>query len=116
MEFPKSWNDVNVDQFIQLKNISYEEFNSILSYKIEQLCILTDTNIDDDYWNDSDTDQLNEIFVKMKWLESQPKMNYQKELGIYRFKELNTLTLGEFIDLEYYFNINYIQKLPEICA
>lgn len=111
-----NWDDVSVDQFIQLKSVEESDFHSILSFRMEQLFILTDTTIDDDVWENVDTNQLQGMFDQMKWLNFQPSINFSPDILSYHFKPLNTLTLGEFIDLEYLFNINYLTKLPEICA
>ena len=111
-----SWNDITVDQFIQLKSVEESDFHSLLSFKMDQLFILTNTSIDDDIWNDVDTDKLQELFEQMDWLKVQPSLNFSRNVLSYYFKELNTITLGEFIDLEHLFNINYLLKLPEICA
>jgi hypothetical protein len=83
---------------------------------MDQLFILTNTTIDDDLWSDVDTDKLQELFEEMDWLKVQPSLNFSRNVLSYHFKELNTITLGEFIDLESLFNINYLLKLPEICA
>lgn len=111
-----SWNKITLDQFIQLKSVEESDFHSLLSFKMDQLFILTDTTIDDDLWSDVDTDKLQELFEEMKWLKVQPTLNFSRNVLSYHFKELNTITLGEFIDLESLFNINYLLKLPEICA
>ena len=111
-----SWNDITVDQFIQLKSVEESDFHSLLSFKMDQLFILTNTSIEDDIWNDVDTDKLQELFEEMDWLKVQPSLNFSRSVLSYHFKELNTITLGEFIDLESLFNINYLLKLPEICA
>ncbi len=111
-----SWNDITLDQFIQLKSIEENDFHSILSFRMDQLFILTDTSIDDDLWADTDTDKLQEIFEQMDWLKVQPSLNFSHHVLSYHFKELNTITLGEFIDLESLFRVNYILNLPKICA
>ena len=116
MQLLNSWEEITLDQFIQLKSVEADDFHSLLSFKMDQLFILTDTNIDDDVWNDIDTDKLQEIFEQMKWLNVQPTLNFSRKVLKYHFKELNSITLGEFIDLESLFNINYLLKLPNICA
>ena len=96
-----SWNEITVDQFIQLKSVEESDFHSLLSFKMDQLFILTNTSIDDDIWNDVDTDKLQELFEQMDWLKVQPSLNFSRNVLSYYFKELNTITLGEFIDLEH---------------
>ena len=115
MQLLNSWNEITLDQFIQLKSVEEDDFHSLLSFKMDQLFILTNTSIDDECW-DIDTDKLQELFEEMSWLKVQPSLNFSRNVLKYHFKELNTITLGEFIDLEHLFNINYLLKLPEICA
>lgn len=116
----QSWEEVTVDEFLQLKSVEENDFHSLLSFKMDQLFILTEIDIDHPMWEDVDSDQLQEIFDKLKWMNSQPTRNFVNEIELagkkYTFKGLNTLTFGEFIDLEYYFDINYLLKLPNICA
>lgn len=113
---PASWNDVSVKTFIELKEIETGDFSSVLSYKMDKLFVLTETNIDSEIWDAIDTDQLVEINNKISWIEKQPSTEFKYKIGEFNFKELNALTLGEFIDLEHLFSINYISSLPEICA
>lgn len=116
IKLPDSWFDVSVDQFIQLNNIQYSEFDSVLSYRIEQLCILSDTSIDDECWSEIDVGDLQEVFSKMSWLTTQPSTRYKKDLDVFKIKELKNITLGEFIDIDSVFSTNYILKLPDICS
>lgn len=116
LELPSSWNDVSVDKFIQLKEVEAGDFVSILSYKMDKLFVLTETDIDSDIWSEINTDQLADINIKLTWLNSQPSISFKNQINDYYFKPLDTLTLGEFIDLEHLFSINYITKLPDICA
>lgn len=117
---PKSWNDITVDSFIQLKEVEREKFHSVLSFRMEQLYVITETNEDDDIWDESTTDDLEQLFKETNWLNVQPSRNFSSEIEIqgvkYFYKGLNTMTLGEFIDLEYYFGISYITQMPIICS
>lgn len=117
---PTSWNEVSVDQFLQLKSVEQGDFQTILSYRIDQLCILSKTSIEDSIWDEIDVEVLHQMIKKISFCNVQPNLNFKSELIIdsisYTFKGLNKLTLGEFIDLEYLFGINYLLKLPEICA
>lgn len=116
MELPKSWLDITVDQFIQLKNINSSDFDTNISYKIEQICILLDISIDDGYWDDKCVDDLNDLCLKLIWMSKEPNTNFKRDINNLKFKEFNTLTVGEWIDLENLFSINYHVKLPEICS
>lgn len=119
-DLPSNWNQITVEKFIELKKIEREDYYSLLSFKMEQLYQLTDTNEDDELWDETNSEDLESLFKTTNWLNKQPTTNFKKTIVLnsveYHFKELKTLTLGEFIDLEYLFGINYITKLPEICA
>lgn len=117
---PNSWDQVTVEQFIQLKEMEIDKSQSLFSFRMEQLLILTETNIDDEIWETTPASELEDYFLKMKWLDTQPSRKFKNELILsetkYTFKPLEALTLGEFIDTEYLFGINYIRKLPNICS
>lgn len=119
-KIPTNWNEVTVEQFIELKQVDKDKFHSILSLRMEQLYIVTETGPDDSLWEDATVDDLETLFKETDWLSKQPTRNFKKELELnsnkYYFKGLSTLTLGEFIDLEYYFSTDYIIKLPQICS
>ncbi len=120
LKLPDSWQDVTVEQFIELKTINSEDFSSLLAVKLEQLAILTDTSIDDECWEDVDSDMLFKILDEMKWLNTEPKKDIKYELKLIGlnifFKKFELMTLGEFIDLEHYFNADVLQNLPRICS
>lgn len=112
-KLPLSWDDVSLKQFIELKQIEQSDFGTPLSYRMEQLYILTDTDIDDSMWDDVDSVTLLE---EVQWLQTQPSTDFKRELMGYHYKDLSTITLGEWIDLEHFFSINYFTELPMICA
>ena len=61
-------------------------------------------------------EELEELLLSVKFIRDEPPKNYKSELGIYKLKPFNKITLGEFISLESYFSDNYILKLPNIVA
>lgn len=113
-KLPKGWRDVTVEKFIQLKSIEEKDFATHLSYRMEQLFIVTDTDADADIWDTTPTDELTEPIKKLEFLKGSPSINFKRKIKRLNYKE--SLTLGEFIDLEYLCGINYFQKLPDICA
>ena len=116
LKLPKSWYEITVDQFIELKSESIADFQSIVQYRMDQLFIITNTDIDNEFW-DIPAEELDGIIKSLEWMNSQPTLNFKKNLNEdLFFKDLKTTTIGEFLDLEYWFSINYIEKLPMICA
>ncbi len=116
-EIANSWSSITVDQFIQLKNISKSDYDSIQAFNLEVLCILMDVDTDDECWGEVDITALSAI--EFTFLDSQPDINFDLTINNFHslvFKDLKTLTVGEFIDLEHLFGINYFTNLPKICS
>ena len=114
LKLPSDWSEVSVDKYIQLKSVELTDFSTHLSFQMDRLFILTDTDIDSEIWDVTPADELTETIKKLEWLNTPPSIHFKKQIGEYTYKE--SLTLGEFIDLEYLCGINYIEKLPNICA
>lgn len=89
-----------MSQWQELNLIDTEEFNSVFLQTIEALSILSDT--DPEELEDLDPEELLNLASKVSFIKREPS-NKPKELvkGL-RLKPLDALTLGEFIDLEYY--------------
>ncbi len=112
---PKSWNDITLTMFQELKSLNKEDTNKF-ELVLEQLAIVIDTDTEDELFDELDIDELFKIIGKIKWLYSEPNKNFTKKIGEYEIKDLTKLTLGEFLDLEHYFGDDYIQNLHIICA
>jgi len=61
-------------------------------------------------------EELEELLLSVKFIRDEPPKNYKSELGEYKLKPFNKITLGEFISLEAYFSDNYLLKLLNIVA
>jgi hypothetical protein len=118
MNIPKSWDEVSLDQFIELNQINTDEFNSISSINLERLAILTDTSADDDVWDDMDVREMNRLLTECKYLNTSPKVKANDKIldGKYHKLDFSNLTVGAFIDLEYFTQGNYITNVPKIIA
>lgn len=114
LKIPKGWAEVSVDKFIQLKSVEVNDFSTQLSFRMDQLFILTDTDIDNDIWDTIPAENLIELFKQLEWLNTSPSIAFKRTIGDLTYK--NKLTLGEFIDLEYLCSVNFITNLPDICA
>lgn len=114
---PKNWNEITIDQYIQLNSIEYEKFHSTFYLWLEKLAIITNTQSDDEVWEYMDLSELKTIIDESKYLNSKPSSTYKKLLNDkYRFIEFNKLTLGQFIDLEYFFSNGLLSNLTKILA
>lgn len=113
---PKNWNDIVIEQYQELRSLNENEFESTFEYTIEQIAILCNISNDDELLEDIDIDQLIDIFNKINWLKKEPNFKPIIEFGSFKLKDINILSIGEFIDLEHYFSLNYISNLHIICA
>jgi hypothetical protein len=114
MKLPKSWNDITVEQFKELKSLDNEDFDSLFSRELESLAILT--NSDTDEFEEMDIDELISTIAEIKFIKKPPTSQFKHDINEFKYKGCNSLTLGEFIDLEVYFSKDYILHLPIICG
>ena len=100
MNLPRNWNEVTVNQWLELNTIDELEYNSVFLQTIEAISILSDT--DPEELEDLDPEELIDLARKVSFIQREPS-NKPKELvkGL-KLKPLDRLTLGEFIDLEHY--------------
>ncbi len=109
---PNRWSQVSLEQFIELRQLKGED--GVFNHNIDILCALTDSLPED--FDDLDIAEVAEIFKDLQWLYTEPSKLYTDRIGKLYLKPMTDLTLGEFIDLEYYFTTDYLQYLPNICA
>ena len=109
---PKKWSDISVEKFIEISEIDKEL--GPWHYNSEILSIITDEDIDD--IEDLEIDILNAYIDQCKWAMSQPSKQYKHTLLGMQIKPLAKLSLFEYIDLDYFFNNNYLKNIDKICA
>ena len=112
MYLPKQWSEVTLEQFIEISEIDKEQ--GAYYYNSEILSIITNEPTED--IEDLDIDELNALVDQCKWALSQPSNKFKSELLGMKIKPFNKLCLYEYIDLDYYFNDNYLTNLDKICA
>jgi hypothetical protein len=100
VNLPRNWNEVNVSQWLELNTIDDEEYNSVFLQTIEALSILSDT--DPEELEDLDPEELIDLARKVSFIQREPSNKPNEMVRGFRLKPLDRLTLGEFIDLEYY--------------
>jgi len=115
INLPNNWDEIYYDQFLLLKELDLSE-SSYYAKNISRLAILTDTLEDDEVWEDIDVEELSVMIKGLYWLKTEPSTDFSRKIGDLTFKEINKISFGEFIDLEYYFSTDYFLHLPEICA
>jgi len=89
-----------VSQWQELSQIDPQEFNSVFLQTIEALSILSDT--DPEELEDLDPEELLNLASKVQFIKREPSSKPKDLVKGFRLKPLDALTLGEFIDLEYY--------------
>ena len=100
MKLPKSWNEVTVNQWVELNSIDPNEFNSVFLHTLEAISILSDT--DPEELEELSPEQLIDIASKVSFIKREPSNKPKQAVKGFMLKPLDALTLGEFIDLEYY--------------
>lgn len=114
MQLPKNWSQITTNQFIELKALKEEDFGSLFLYNLEVLSIATDT--DPDELDEIEPEVLVDYVYQLNFLRHEPSKTAVREIDNLYFKPFMNLTLGEFIDLEYYFSNDFVNNLTKICA
>jgi len=112
MTLPNSWNDILVDQYIELRELDLEL--PYFDLMLETVSIVTDTDIDE--LEDLSFSELVDIEKKLTWLTSEPSKRITQKIDKYNYIGFDNLKLGEFIDLNHFFSDNFVTNLPIICA
>ena len=112
MYLPKSWSEIDVLQFKEIRELY--SIQEVFTMEIEILSALADIPSDD--LEDLDISEVSEMLAKITFINSEPSKNYKHTIGEYHYKPLNTLTVGEFIDLEHYFSKDYNQHVGHIAS
>jgi hypothetical protein len=112
MHLPKSWNEIDVLQFKEIRELySIEE---VFTREIEILAALADIPSDD--LEDLDIEEVGVMLKDITFINSEPSKFYKHTLDKWKVKPLNKLTVGEFIDLEYFFANDYVKHLTHIAS
>lgn len=114
---PKTWDQITVGQFIELNTIDLTQFESEFYLNLEKLAIVTNTSADDEFWEEMDVIELSNIIKTSEFLFSAPANKFKSKLEDgYILKSFNDLTLGEFIDIEYFIADNVITNFTKILS
>lgn len=113
MHLPKSWNDISVSQFIELTALEEKDFDSVFEMQVEMLSILLDEDPEELY--DLDVDEFNKL-NDLKFLRSEPRVKINEHIDKFTFKPLSKITLGEFIDCDYFVVNGKLKNIPLLCA
>lgn len=114
MKLPRSWNQITVNQFIELAQLEQKDFDSVFEMQVEMLSILADEDPEEFY--DLEVDELNQLIEPLKFLRQEPRVKITQQIDKFTFKPFNKITLGEFIDTDYFTVKDKIGNIPIICA
>lgn len=111
LNVPKNWNEITLYQFQELTEAGKGELDVF-----DELSILLNTTPDDPIIEELDIDEAFEIIDNLKWLKTPPSGQIKRQIGEFHLKKFNNLNLGEFIDIEHYFedkiaNLHFIAAI-----
>jgi len=112
MHLPKSWNEIDVLQFKEIRELYAIE--EVFTREIEILAALADIPSDD--LEDLDISEVSEMLADITFINSEPSKVFKHQLDEYQYKPLNKLTVGEFIDLEHFFALDYTKHIGHIAS
>ena len=111
---PKSWNDITVRQYQELRQLGKTPADSVTERYIETILTLTDLPLDE--VEEYNMRKLLSIVNQLKFVRTEPSHKYAKKIGNYSLLPFNKITWGAFIDLEFYISKDYIEYLDVIVA
>ena len=112
---PKNSGSISVAQYVELLELNPEDFDSSFEFQIERLSIILDE--DAEYLEDNlNIEELSDLNSSTAWVKGRIKGEFLEQYGEFKFKPLEKLTLGEFIDLENLFSKGYYLNIKKILA
>lgn len=114
MKLPISWDSILVDQYIELRELEKAPSSSFIDKDLETISIVTDTAIEE--LEELELKEITRILKELSWIKKEPPRKVISKLDKYQYIGVNNLTLGEFIDLNYFFSVDFVSNLPTICG
>lgn len=112
MHLPKSWSEIDVLQFKEIRELY--TIPEVFNREIEILAVLADVSSED--LEDLDIEEVSALIKEIKFVNSEPSKHYKHQVDDYHIKPLDKLTIGEYIDLEFYFSKDYNQHIGHIAS
>jgi len=112
MQLPKSWSEIDVLQFKEIRELY--TIPEVFNREVEILAVLADVSSED--LEDLDIEDVSALIKEIKFVNSEPSKHYKHQVDDYHIKPLDKLTIGEYIDLEFYFSKDYNQHIGHIAS
>jgi hypothetical protein len=112
MHLPKSWSEIDVLQFKEIRELY--TIPEVFNREIEILAILADVSSEE--LEDLDIEEVTAMISQIKFVNSEPSKQYKHQVDDYHYKPLDKLTIGEYIDLEFYFSKDYNKHIGHIAS
>jgi hypothetical protein len=116
INIPKSWDEITVNTFNELREIELDLLEFSNNYEKNIAILSTLLNVDEEYFDEFDVDEISDMFKSIEFINRQPSIDFLKIIGEYHFKELDSISFGEFIDINYFMEDNYYKNINIICA
>ena len=108
------WHKITLNQFLELREVENTSYDSNIDKMVDMLSIVEDK--DPIELEELSFNEITNRFKKLEWLTQEPPKTFRKQIKELHFKELNNLSLAEYIDLSYFFEEDYLYNLPNICG
>lgn len=106
--YQESWEDITVEEYKEIVDIKANT-NGYINIALELLCYLTDS----DEWDDMPTQEIIKKYKEISWINTFPKTEFKTDILNYSYKDIEKLSLSEWIDIDSAILENDIAK---ICA
>lgn len=116
---PKSWSEITVSQFIEIMTLDRNLYKFQDELNLQIMSILCDSSVEEIEELDFNEYQqiLNNLSFSLNPPTKQPKVVITTNAGpLYLITDLNTISLGEFIDLENLVTQSYLENFNSILA
>lgn len=108
------WQKLKVNQFLELKEVEKASYDSIIEKSIDILSIVLDE--DPELIGEWSLSRIDETMKDCSWIYKEPPRTIKERIQEYNRKEFKDITVGEYIEISNYFQEDYIENLPNICA
>lgn len=112
---PKGFKDVTIEQYIDLLELNPEDFESTFEYRVERISIILNEDADQ-LGEELTIEELTDLNNSLNWINGRIKGDLIEDWNRFKLKPFNSLTLGEFIDLENLLSKGYYLNAKKILA